>query len=401
MKKLTLLFFFIMSLSASAQMWEHLATSNPLIDTTEVKALKFELDNLSFFRDNEYTSKRTDGYSLPGLWLQPKFTYTAHKMVRLELGLHALIFNGANKYPCYAYHDIGTWKGDQYQSGAHLLPWFRAQFEFDNVDIILGNIYGGENHGLIEPLFNTETNLSQDPEMGLQILWRRPHLRADIWLNWQSYIFREATHQEAFTVGSTWRVLLNDEKKATHWYLPVQLVIQHRGGEQDVSALNLGVQTICNLSLGAGLKHRFENSALTHVAAEANVLAAYQQAGKLWPFNTGLALHAAGEVKLWDAWRLRLGHLSAPKHFVSLYGNPLFNTVSQNLYDTQFNGVHTTYFRTDYSRTIAKHYTFGAEVEVFKSWLGKSTIDTKDEFNFSFGVYMRVNPSFLIKRFQR
>ena len=400
MKRTALLLALMSALTASAQMWKGLATSDPVIDTTDVKALKVELDNLSFFRDNEYTSNRTNGYSLPGLWLQPKLIYVAHKMVRLELGLHALIFNGANKYPCYAYHDIATWKGSQYQSGAHLLPWFRAQFEFNNVDIILGDIYGGENHGLIEPLFNTETNLSQDPEMGLQILWRRPHLRADIWLNWQSYIFKESTHQEAFTVGSTWRVLLNNEEKRTHWYLPVQLMIQHRGGEQDVESLNLGVQTICNLSAGVGVRHRFYRPCLTHIAGEVNAIGAYQQAGKLWPFKTGFALHAAGEVMLWDSWRLRLGHVAAPKHFISLYGNPLFNTVSKLDNELTYKGAQTTYLRTDYGRTVAKHYTFGGELEIFKSWLGKSADTKRSEFNFAFGVYIRVNPSFLIKRFK-
>jgi hypothetical protein len=74
------------------------------------------------------------------------------KQIALEVGLHALIFNGANKYPCYAYHDIGTWKGNQYQSGAHLLPWIRAKAQFKYLTVVLGNIFGGQNHQLIEPL---------------------------------------------------------------------------------------------------------------------------------------------------------------------------------------------------------------------------------------------------------
>ena len=36
-------------------MWDHLATSEYRIDTTNVKALRVDVDNLSFFHDNEYS----------------------------------------------------------------------------------------------------------------------------------------------------------------------------------------------------------------------------------------------------------------------------------------------------------------------------------------------------------
>ena len=81
------------------EMWNDLATSEYRTDTTEVKALRVEIDNLSFFHDNEYTGKLVNGYSLPGLWVQPKLTFNPIRQIGLELGLHALIFNGANKYP--------------------------------------------------------------------------------------------------------------------------------------------------------------------------------------------------------------------------------------------------------------------------------------------------------------
>lgn len=379
-------------------MWQRLATSDAVIDSAQVRALYLEIDNISFFRDNEYTSKLTNGYSLPGLWIQPKLTYNPHRQIHLELGLHALIFNGANKYPNYVYHDIATWKGSQYQSGAHLLPWFRAQFEFNNVDVILGNIYGGENHGLITPLWNSETNLSQDPEMGLQILWRRAHLKADIWLNWQSYIFQEATHQEAFTVGATWRVLLNSERKKSHFYLPVQMVLQHRGGEQKKEGTNLPVQTICNFSAGVGLRHRYDHRCLTQIGIEADAMAAYQQAGHLWPFTWGFAAHASAHVRFWEDLTLRLGHVAVPRNFVSLYGNPLFTSISRTNPSLR-TSLQTTYLTIDYSRTIARHYVLGAELEAFNSWMTLPA-GPSSEFNFSFGLYLRVHPSFLLKRFK-
>ena len=78
-----------------------------------------------------------------------------------------------------------------------------------SVDLILGNIYGGSNHGLIAPLYNPELNLTADPETGFQVLAGAPWIDLDAWIDWQSFIFRDDTHQEAFTVGLSTRFKLN------------------------------------------------------------------------------------------------------------------------------------------------------------------------------------------------
>lgn len=371
-------------------MWDNLSTSEYRIDSTDVKSLRVEIDNLSFFHNNEYSGVLTNGYTLPGLWIQPKLTYNPIKQIGLEVGLHALIFNGANKYPCYAYHDIATWKGNQYQSGAHLLPWVRAKAQFKYLTIVLGNIYGGQNHQLIEPLFNPELNISQDPEMGFQLLWDRPHLHADIWLNWQSYIFEMDTHQEAFTVGMNWKVLYNKPESNIHWFSPIQVVLQHRGGEQIVTPKE--VRTISNASMGVGMKWNANRKTLKTLGAEINILAAYQQSGNLWPFKSGLAVHTGVDFNLWNHLGINANYLYAPKHFISLYGNPLYNTVSQ-LDQTNYEGNNTLSARVNYHYVIAKHYVVGAQAEAYQTWLPKHS-----ELNFNFGLYLRVNPSILIKK---
>ena len=42
------------------------------------------------------------GYTLPGLWLQAKAIYYPLSNLKLEAGVHALRFWGANKYPSMA-----------------------------------------------------------------------------------------------------------------------------------------------------------------------------------------------------------------------------------------------------------------------------------------------------------
>ena len=141
------------------------------IDTTKARQLSVELDNLSFFKDNEFQGPYVKGYSLPGLWVQPKLVYYPLKNIKVELGGHFLLYHGANKYPSMAYLDIADWKGNQYQKGSHILPYFRAQVALsERFNIVFGNLYGAANHRLIEPLYNPELNLTCAPETGLQLL---------------------------------------------------------------------------------------------------------------------------------------------------------------------------------------------------------------------------------------
>lgn len=382
----------------SAQIWEKMFREDYRIDTTETRVLKVQVDATGFFHDNEYTSKMTEGYTLPGAQLSPRLKYNPISQIHLELGISALCFNGANKYPNYAYHDIGTWKGSQYTGGFHLLPWIRLQAEFKTLDIVLGNIYGGENHGLSEVLWNSEANLSQDPEMGFQLLWKDKHIEMDTWLNWQSYIFRLETHQEAFTVGSRWKILFGSPSRRMRWYMPVEMVLQHRGGEQD--ATSMGVQTLCNGGVGAGMIYRPAASSqgktpvLTNAGCEMNILGSYQQAGRLWPFKSGMAYHMQGYTRLWDALGLKLGYFGSPKRFANLYGNPFFSTVRQRD-NTKCGSVHTIYLKASWDKTWAKSYTIGAYVDAYQTWMGTK----QNEFNFSFGICFRVRPDFVLKRF--
>lgn len=390
--------------SLCAQMWDQLARSSYRIRQSDLRALRVEVDALTFFRDNEYSSKLTKGYSLPGLWVEPKLVYTPLSQIELELGAHALIFNGANKYPCYVYHDVGRWKGSQHQHGAHALPWLRAKADFKHLTVVMGDIYGGQNHRLSTPLWNAEANLSQDPEMGFQLLWDRNkigtsgiwNVHMDTWLNWQSYIFEEDSHQEAFTVGSAWKVGFLSPWSKVRWYMPLQLVIQHRGGEQDTTSM--GVQTLCNASVGLGMHWYPTTRTVKRVNAEASVLATYQQSGTLWPFDTGVAYHLTAGADFRRGISLRAGAFRAPRHFVSLYGNPFFSTLSVRDGESH-RGITTAYLRTDYHYTFHHDYVLGAEAEAYQCWLGRSTLHPKsDELNFSFGIYLRLHPSILLKK---
>jgi hypothetical protein len=400
------------TLQTNADMARRMGYQPYRVDTTQTKTLGIELEALAFFKDNEYDGNVQRGYSLPGVRLQPRLTYTPIDEIKLELGLHATIYSGANKYPCYVFHDIATWKGDQYQSGAHLLPFFRATARFKSITLAVGDIYGGATHGFVEPMYNPELILTDDPEMGFQMIVDTKRWHSDLWMNWQSYIFKESSHQEAFTVGWTQNINVwkRTKEDRTHSLdIPIQLVIQHRGGEQDNT--KMGVQTIANGALGMGYEYKAPgNRIVTGVQAEVMALYCLQQSGNLWPFKNGPALWVKASVDFIRDLRVTAGFFSA-KDFCSLYGSQYFGTLSTKRAGGRFDGMNTGLISLEYSRTFANAYTIGANLKAYIYKTGSLALPADDthpepytipgEFRtpFSFGVYFRCSPSFVLKRF--
>ena len=55
-----------------AQIPERVFKTDYRIDPEKNRELSVEIDNLSFFKDDEYSGAFMKGYTLPGLWLQAK-----------------------------------------------------------------------------------------------------------------------------------------------------------------------------------------------------------------------------------------------------------------------------------------------------------------------------------------
>ena len=408
---LIILCFIAFALQSQAQdLAYRLAASDHRLDTADTKSLFIALDNISFFKDNEFGGEQAKGYTLPGLWVQPKLLWQPLDQVKLEAGFHALIFDGANKYPCYVYHDIGRWKGNQYQRGFHILPFFRAQAQLKRLTFVLGDIYGGANHRVMEPLMNPEINLTQDPEMGFQLLLDLPRYELDAWINWQSYIFEEDTHQEAFTVGIHQRISLNHTPSTINHtpspinlYLPIDILLQHRGGEQDIT--DMGVQTIVNGGVGVGLQWNAATRVLDNMTFELAALGCWQQSGDLWPFNTGFAGSFNVAAQFQKGVRVFAGVLYG-RDFVSLYGIPFYSCLSQKQPGDRFDKVFVPHIGAEWSHTFAKNYILGVKVDDYPMIEGEmtkadGTVRSSAFVNhFSFGIYFRCHPSFLLKKWK-
>ena len=405
MRRFNLLIFSLMALFAAAQTEGDMAYilnyDNPRIDTTKNKELSVDVDALAFFKNDEFMGPTMKGYTLPGLWMAPKLVYQPLSQVKLELGLRATIYDGAYIYPNFAFRDIATWKGAQYTKFAHFLPYFRAQAEFGCLDLVLGDLYGGQNHQLATPLYAPELNLTADPEMGFQILINRPHYELDAWIDWQSYIFKNDTHQEAFGVGVVQRILWNKRQNPWHFYTPLQVLFQHRGGEIDDT--NMGVQTLLNGAVGMGAQRNFNRRVLSRMNMEAYWLFAHQMAGNLWKRGQGNAYYASVSLDLLRTLRMKLGIFGSEK-FVPLYGLPLFSTLSTRYEGCTFSDVLTGHFSVEYTHSFTSDYQLGAKAELFVNRTGPLTTPAGEilkrqcNVSYTYGIFFRIRPSFLLHK---
>ena len=373
------------------------------LDSAKHRQLYIVLDNLSFFKNDELEGDVIKGYTLPGFWAQLKAVYYILPNVKVEAGIHGTRYWGARKYPAYAYQDIARWQGDQYQRGFRFNPVFRGHIALsDQWHIVLGTLYGGANHQLIEPLYNPELNLMADPETGFQVLFKSRHFDADAWINWESFIFKNDEHQESFMFGLSGRVKVNDPTSKWHFYMPVQALAQHRGGEIDTITTQ-SVQTLMNGAVGIGTRWNVNARYLKHISAELDMVGYYQQAGEMWPFDNGMGVHARLDAEVAD-FHFKAAYWSSDK-FISLMGNPLYGAVSMVEEGATFKKPKLIHLGAEYSRSLSKAVSLGIDFDLIHRFSNDmilpdaSITPIKASTSITFGVYMRLTPSFLIKKF--
>jgi hypothetical protein len=408
--KISVLIFFILFLLsgqvAYAQMEERLFTTDYQIDSLQKGQLSIEMDNLSFYKNNEYGSTIQKGYTLPGFWLQLKAVYYPLTNLKLEVGAHSTWFWGTTRYPAIAYkNSIPTLNGKDYYNIVHVLPYFRANLALsNNVSVVLGDIYGGANHRLIDPLFNPELNLSTDPEKGVQLLYKTKWLDFDMWLDWTSFIYNRDTIQESFVAGGSARIKFNSPESRFHVYLPVQGLAYHKGGELDITDTN--IQTIMNGAFGAGLRWNVKGRVIEYVNAEAYMTGYVFPKGGTSYFDRGRGYYSKIAVQLKD-FNINTSYWSSG-NFFSVFGNAFYSTISTKLDDMIYYNPKMLNFNVDYSRVLGKGFAFGVKAEAYYYVSGKMYSLKTGAFepspfgknaNFSVGVYLRLNPSFLIKQF--
>jgi hypothetical protein len=386
-----------------AQGLDNIYQSESKIDVQNEKKLFLEVDNLNFFKNNEYDTKIVRGYTLPGFRLQAKAVYYPVENIRVEGGFHTLWYWGSNGYPIFAYDDIPRWRENDKKSNIHLLPYLRAQAKLsDQVTVVLGDLYGGANHRLIEPLYDPELNLTADPEVGFQVLYKTHWLDLDTWINWETFIYEEDTRQEALLAGVSARFKSARPESRLEWYFPLQAIVHHLGGQIDVTGIP--VTTMLNGSAGAGLNYHPGQGALKKINAELDMTGFFlNHREDAWAFDQGYGIFASLSADISD-FKLKASYWQCDD-FISVLGSPLFGVSCAKADYAYFRRPRMISTGVEYTRNFGRGVMFGAEMNIFyrpESQIvdpdtGVSSLGAKT--NYSTGIYLRVNPSFLIKSF--
>ncbi|MDR1406765.1 MAG: hypothetical protein LBJ23_01805 [Tannerella sp.] len=388
--------------TGNAQIFEKTFRTEYRIDSLKKKQLSVEIDNISFFRNIESPNIIVSGYTLPGFWLQAKTVYYPEPNIRLEGGVHTLWFWGADYYPSFAYSTLSNWYDGRSKHVVHAYPFFRAQVALSKqINIILGSLYGGVNHKLVEPLYNPELHMIADPETGMQLLYDTKWLHFDTWINWETFIYKMDTKQETFSFGASALFKCNRPESTFHVYFPFQILAQHRGGQIDTA--NLPVQTMLNGVAGVGLDWHIRHKVLKNIHLEFDMLGYYQHAGNLWPLKRGYGSYSSASADLKN-FRVKAAYWKC-NDFISMYGNPLFGAPSMSQEDAYFLYPKMYSLGGEYVRTFAPGYALGIDFDfqfrpscnINSPTSGIYSVQAKTCY--SFGVYLRLNPSFLIKTF--
>lgn len=277
------------------------------------KTLHFNFYNFNYVRNYEYSNKFHDGYTLYGTQLEPQLVYYAHPNLAFTAG-------------AYLRKDFGS------EGLYEAKPLFSLKYQKNNLTLIFGALEGNIQYNYIEPLYNFERKITTPVEYGTQLLVERKNFKLDSWIAWQKMIYRGDAAKEEIVGGLiTESTVLN----TGHWKLsiPVQFLAYHAGGQIDVlketpiSTLFNGATGVkLSKQVGLNIKEFFtENYIAVYKDFSPTKVRAYQGGFGLW-LNAGM--HTKWGSLVTSYWK--------GNNFITIKGMPLYQSVSETLYDQGF-----------------------------------------------------------------
>lgn len=231
-QRILLVFLFAAALltGVTAQYGNRIYITDTSISPADSNRLFLRFRNATFINNKEFFNPWQPGYTLIGFWARPLLEYHPGPDTRLTAGVHLLKYSGLGRFdrtvPVFSFHH-------------RFAPGF---------EMVFGSLYGALNHRLIEPLFTFERVFTHRNESGLQFLVDRAGFTADVWLNWEQFIFSGDPFQEEFTAGLSSRISPWNREGRWRIEIPVQLLATHLGGQIDVSGERM--QTLVNFATG-------------------------------------------------------------------------------------------------------------------------------------------------------
>ena len=356
-----------LSFAAFSQEGPRIISNYEYADSPNAGKLMVEINNLNFFKDNEFKSKYIDGYTLTGMWLRPKLLFYPNSKFRLELGGQALAYNGREEYRLY--------------------PWFSAVFmPTKNITFRMGTLDHDQNHGLAEPVMDSEHLYKDRPEAGFQLKINRNRWIADFWIDWQKMIFKGDPYKERFVFGTAGAITLfqNEKRKLS---MPLVFNGLHEGGEID--AAPGPAQT--HIVVSEGVKYEYETggSLIKSGRLECSILqSTYPQNETALPGKSGIGFFIQTAMTT-DYGTFASGYWQGNRFFTPL-GMPLYqNGAAGQVAAVEVNRLLVFSYRFDHK--IFDQSRFGFVSDLFYN-------PTTRKISNGAALYLTVNLSILCSK---
>jgi len=362
-------------LPARAQWFPSTLLATPALTEADSNKLLLKTDMTAFFKNNEYFSPVAEGQTLPGVAATFVLGYQISSRFKVELGAYAVKYSG--RIPL-----------------VNLQSFVRLQYAITpNFNMVLGNLYGGVNHRLIEPLYQWERQFTANPESGLQFVFHNKRWFVDSWIDWENFIQRGDPFLEALTFGTSVKRILTDDNSRFSLSVPLQLLIHHHGGQIDdtsdepmIVLGNLATGLCTNLKTGDGW---FKSVGLDVFAA--GYRDRYSDEA-LRPFDRGWGIYPVLHADI-SFFRCLIGYWYA-ENFYAFQGEPLFGSFNPFNPLRQLPTRHLLTFKFAFEKQVLKGVSVGA---YWESYTDLNLAQT----DYSFGVHLRFNHQFLLKKDQK
>ena len=335
MKKQLLLFLFLsLSFTVKAQVNNEDIFNRIRPADSLTKELHFNFYNFNYVRNYEYNNKFHDGYTLYGTQLEPQLVYYANPNLAFTAG-------------AYLRKDFGN------EGIYDAKPLLSLKYHKRNLTLVFGSLEGNVQHNYMEPLYDVERKITTPIEYGTQLLIERDKFKLDSWIAWQKMIYKASPYKEEIVGGLITETTLA-EQNGWKLSLPAQFLAYHQGGQIDVLK-QVDISTLFNGATGFKL-HKTLGYNIKEVFTD-NYIAVYKDFSpskvRAYQAGFGLWLNAGINTK----WGNVLATYWKGNNFMTIKGMPLYQSVSENLYDAGFTQQHRNIIalRYFYQKELVPH----------------------------------------------
>lgn len=322
----------------------------------------FHLSNANFVWNNEYFNDIASGYTLIGFFFTPTVEYRFSPRIKASGGVHLLKYSGKDKF-------------------SQVAPVYSVTYEKNNFSLLFGTLKGTINHRLSEPVFLQERYFTNHLESGIQALWNKPRFFLDVWLDWRNFIFKNDPKQEVLTAGISAQVYPIKNK---YWeiFIPVSLLLEHRGGQIDTSSANM--KTAMNYSFGLQANRHLPFKWLNKISIESQYVGFLDNS----PSVNSLFKEGYGILTQLSLYKnksfLRVAYWEAER-YLSLLGHPMYPCSSEN--ERHKNNRKLFVSKLYWNYFIYKGIDLGFTGETFYDMMN-------NDFDFTLGLTLLINYSF-------